>query len=270
MIPVYISNGAFITRYNGRDYHLIEKYLPRLNADGLEFLMYGVWDDDVKGLRGFLKGLHASIPVMHLDKQIGEVLAESGAEGRREALRLLKRDLITADEIGAEKLVMHLWNGMHSDSRFAYALELCEELFSIAGDRLTIENVTCRDNICLDHLLEIRERYPQASFTYDTKMAFLHNENALLGSEKYVELLKTGAITHLHMNDSAHSANTGRSPILHIGDGEIDFKPIFALLKRWGYAGTATVESTTVAEDGFVDTDKINASLETVRSGLNG
>ena len=271
MIPVYVSNGAFITRYNGRDYHLTARYAPELHADGLEFLMYQVWDSETDALRRFLKGTSLSFPVMHVDKHIGEILAQDGCNGREEAFRLFTRDIITANEIGARKLVMHLWSGPYSDAQFAYSMTLLPEMYEICekhGLLLTVENVTCKENICLDHLAEIANAYPFARFTYDTKMAYLHGENSLLEDKKYRWLLKNTA--HLHINDSASGdIGGGRSPILHIGDGEIDFDAFFGLLRCESYNGTATVESTSVLEDGSVNIEKLNRSLDRVRRELN-
>lgn len=273
MIPVYVSNGTFITRYNGRDYRLYSRYAPMLHADGFEFLMYSVWSDDVENLRKYLVSTKLSFPVTHMDKEIGETLATYGLAGKEKALSLFERDLITACEIGSEKLVMHLWNGINSDRCFDEVLCLYPELHEMAQKRglvLATENVTCRDSLSLDHLNSIAGICPGARFTYDTKMAFLHSENALLGTEKYVNLLRGGAIAHLHMNDSKHAApGANRSPILHIGDGVIDFDSVFALLKRENFAGTATVESTSVLEDGSVLVDKLNRSLDTIRARLN-
>ena len=274
MIPVYASNGAFITRYNGRDYHLIARYAPLLHADGIEFLMYTCWDDQVKELRRFLTGLPLKYPVMHLDKGIGEALSEKGMDGREEALRLLSRDLDTACEIGADRLVMHLWNGPFSDAHFDDALALLGEMLEMAEKReklLTVENVTCARNLCLDHLLALAEKYPQVRFTYDTKMAHLHGENELLARDKYAPLLDGGRICHLHVNDSVFpTPGMDRLPIMHIGEGSVDFGAFFALLKKRGYLGTATVESTSVRPDCSVDLDRLNLSLEEVRRGLNG
>ena len=273
MIPVYASNGAIITRHNGRDYHLIAKYAPMLECDGMEFLMYFVWQDEVKDVRRFLKSTHLSYPVTHMDKQIGETLSEFGLEGRDRALSIFKRDLDTADEIGSRKLVIHLWNGPFSDGKFDESIRLLPELYDLAERRgmlLTVENVTCIKNVCLEHLSRIAALYPYARFTYDTKMAQRHGENELLAQKTYVDLLQNGLISHLHVNDTKPLPEMDRLPIMHIGDGCVKFDCFFDLLKQTGYSGTATVESTSVNPDGSVDIDKLNRSLNRVRRELNG
>lgn len=272
MIPVYVSNGAFITRNNGRDYRLIGKYPALLDADGVEFLMYFVWQDAVEELRRFLKSTQFYFPVTHMDKQIGETLSERGLEGKADALKLFERDLVTACEIGSQKLVLHLWNGPCSDSRFDETLGVCEDMLNMAqkrGTELTVENVTCKQNLSLDHLAKLKALFPAMRFTYDTKMAHLHGENALLGSEKYVSLLKDKAISHLHVNDTLVDCSQPRLPIMHIGDGQVDFGAFFSLIRACGYSGSATVESTSVNSDGSVNVEKLNRSLARVRRELN-
>ncbi len=273
MIPVYVSNGAFITRYNGRDFHHIEKYAPLLECDGIEFLMYCVWNEEVRSLRRFLRNSGLFFPVMHLDKEIGETLSRDGLDGKEEALRIFERDLETAEEIGSRKLVLHLWNGPFSDTHYDEILSLYADMHDMAARRgllLTTENVTCIRNVCLDHLKRMHALFPFARFTYDTKMAELHGENELLAEDEYVDLLASGAISHLHLNDTLPSAAKDRLPIMHIGDGCVQFDSFFTLLKKYRYSGTATVESTSVYEDGQVDIDKLNRSLRTVRERLNG
>ena len=55
---------------------------------------------------------------------------------------------------------------------------------------------------------------------------------------------------------------------MHIGDGEVDFDSFFALLKTCNFAGTATVESTSLFPDGQINIEKLNCSLDRVRAGL--
>ena len=273
MIPVYVSNGAFITRHNGRDYRLIAQYPPMLDCDGVEFLMYFVWQDEVRELRRFLKNTHLRFPVTHMDKQIGEALSNFALEGREEALRHFRRDLDPACELESQKLVLHLWNGPGSDDHFADSLKVLPEMLDLAQKRgleLTVENVTCINNICLNHLNDMLCACPGIRFTYDTKMAQLHGENELLAAKEYMPLLTSGAITHLHLNDTRPTPGMDRLPIMHIGDGEVRFAPFFKLLKQTAFNGTATVESTSVNPDGTVDVKKLNESLNKVRRALNG
>ena len=272
-IPVYASTGAIITRLNGRNYRLIPEIVPQLHADGMEFMMYDSWNDEVKTIRAFLKRSGIFFPVMHLDKRIGEMLAEFGADGLARAKKMLARDLITAKEIGAQKLVLHLWSGAYSDLHFGAMLDAVEPFFDMAeagGLALTVENVTCRVARSLPRMKAVYERCPRAAFTYDTKMAQLHGENEMLPLPEWNWLFADHRVLHLHVNDTvADNATNGRMPVLHFGDGEVKFGDFFNYLRRTGFDGTATVESTSCREDGSIDTARLNRSLDEVRSALN-
>ncbi len=274
MIPLYVSNGAYLTRLNGRNFRLIPEVAPRLRADGGEFLMYESWDGEIDTIRRLLRESALSFPVTHADKITGDILAERGRSGEADALKAFRRDLDTALVLGSKKMVCHLWNGPCSDRSFDETLPIYAKMHNMAKDEgivLTMENVTCVSNLALDHLAAATELIPDVRFTYDTKMAFLHGENALLATDKYRFLLEKGYITHLHLNDSSlNMPMAGRLPIMHIGDGEVDFAAFFRLLKECNFAGTATVESTSLFPDGQINIDKLNASLDRVRQGLNG
>ena len=177
MIPLYVSNGAYLTRLNGRNYRLIPSIAPRLHADRGEFLMYESWDGEIDAIRRLLKDSGLSFPVTHADKLIGDILAEQGKAGKDAAVSTFRRDLDTALVLGSKKMVCHLWNGPCSDRSFDETLPIYAILHNMAKDSgvtLTMENVTCVSNLALDHLVAAAEYIPDARFTYDTKMAFLH------------------------------------------------------------------------------------------------
>lgn len=52
---------------------------------------------------------------------------------------------------------------------------------------------------------------------------------------------------------------------LHPGEGRIDFRYICENLNRVGYDGYVTIESTSVAEDGSIQTKKLNRSIDFIR-----
>ncbi len=272
-IPVYASTGAFVTRKNNRNYRLIGPVGEKMRADGFEFLMFDSWNDEIKEIRAYLKSTGLSFPVLHMDKSIGEILSEKGENGFEEALRLYERDLETATAIGAKTLVLHLWNGRHSDAHFEESLPIASKFNALAdsaGITLAVENVIPRVELSVDRLLAMAQYDEKLHFTYDTKMAHLKNENPLLGEEKYISFLTGKKITHFHMNDSNPDLfYDGRLQVLHIGEGTVDFDSIFALLKQTGYSGTVTVESTSVERDGTPQIEKMNKSLITIKELIN-
>ena len=272
MLPVYASTGAFITRKNGRNIRLVETVAPEIHADGFEFLMFDSWNDNIGEIRKILKNAPVRFPVMHLDKAIGDALSERGADGEDDAMRFLSRDIETALAIGAKKLVLHLWNGPSADDRFDAMLPAASRFFDLAKSaqlELTIENVISRSFTSLERLRTLSEYDSRLVFTYDTKMAHLKNENALLKDDEWRFLFSDHKISHLHVNDSSVLRHNGaRLAVLHMGEGDVDFESFFGIVKETGFSGTLTVESTSVREDGTVEVEKLNNTLSKVRAFL--
>jgi len=272
-IPVYASTGAFVTRKNNRNYRLIGPVGEKMLADGFEFLMFDSWNDEIEEIRSYLQSTCLAFPVLHMDKSIGEILSEKGESGFEESLRLFERDLETAIAIGSKTLVLHLWNGRHSDAHFEESLPIAKQFGDLAAASsvtLAIENVIPKTELSVDRLLAMSAFDKNLHFTYDTKMAHLKNENPLLSEDPYISLLTEKKIVHFHMNDSDPDLYyDGRLQVLHMGEGTVDFSSIFALIKNTGYTGTVTVESTSVERDGTPQIEKMNKSLVAIRRALN-
>ena len=131
-MEVLCSTGALIGRPNGRDYRLLEELAGKLSCDGFEFMMYDSWYGEQDEIVRFLRKLGLHIPVMHCEKRIGETISIGGAEGSAEAFRLFEINCRMARALGAEKLVLHLWDGLTSDSHFENNLEAYGELSRIS------------------------------------------------------------------------------------------------------------------------------------------
>ena len=107
---ILCSTGAIITKANGRDYNLLHTIVPQTRCDGLEFMMYSSWHDQLDGLKRALAPYPT--PLFHMTKQIGEWVSEGHME---DALAMFRADCGLAHDVGAEKLVLHLWSGRASD-----------------------------------------------------------------------------------------------------------------------------------------------------------
>lgn len=84
----------------------------------------------------------------------------------------------------------------------------------------------------------------------------------------YQAWLWQGPVKHIHIGDFAGEPMDWESlrSCKHPREGKIDFEKFFAHLKKVGYDGTVTVESTAVAEDGSMLTDKLNDTFAYLRS----
>lgn len=265
MNRVLCSTGALIGRPNGRDFTLLEKFAPQLNCDGLELLMYDTWYDKIPALRSFVKSLTMPVYVFHLEKSIGEFISYYKLN---EALEKMEQNCSLAKDMGAEKLVLHLWNGIISDKNIEYNIECYKYLEEIAHKYdliLTVENVVCNNSDPWTHLCTLSEHYPNIKFTFDTKMADFHKQIDLIYEPKYRHVVDNFA--HLHINDRLGEYKDWKNlKVLHVGDGDVDFDKFFAFIKESGYQGDFTTEATSFdLQTGNVDIQKVNNTVKKIK-----
>lgn len=272
MSQILCSTGALIGRPNNRDYTLLKELAGKLECGGFEFMMYESWYDQVDRLVAALKEFSLHIPVMHCEKHIGEAISAGGRENREEAFRRYRINCDIAEKLDAGKLVIHLWDGITSDSHFENNLEAFGELSKIAESRgidLLVENVVCNCENPMKHWCELAERYPDVHFIFDTKMAAFHEQLDLLYREEYAWLWKDGHIRHFHVNDYGGGyMEWAKLKTLPIGAGHIDFAEFFDFIRRTGYDDTFTVEATAFNSEGIVDTEMLNRCFRGIREYL--
>jgi len=269
MNRILCSTGCLLGRPNGRDFNLLEKIVPRLRCDGLELLMYDTWYDKIKDLTKTVKGLNTPVCVFHIEKTVGELVSHHKLD---EALEKMEINCSLAKVIGAEKLVFHLWNGIISDKNIEYNME-CYKYFEEIANRhnllLTVENVVCSNSTPWAHLCALKELYPYIKFTFDTKMADFHKELDLIYDPNYRHVVRNFA--HLHINDRlGEYKDWSNLKVLHVGRGNVDFDKFFAFIKEIGYQGDFTTEATSFNQQGDIDVDTLNQSLDKIRSLLDG
>ena len=273
MSQILCSTGALIGRPNNRDYTLLKELAGKLECDGFEFMMYESWYDQADRLVAALKEFSLHIPVMHCEKHIGEAISAGGRENMEEAFRRYRMNCDMAEKLGAGKLVIHLWDGITSDSHFENNLEAFGELRKIAeskGIDLLVENVVCNCENPMKHWCELAERYPDVHFIFDTKMAAFHEQLDLLYREEYAWLWKNGHIRHFHVNDYGGGyMEWAKLKTLPIGAGHIDFAEFFDFIRRTGYDDTFTVEATAFNSEGIVDTEMLNRCFRKIREYLS-
>ncbi len=271
MNKILCSTGALIGRPNGRDYRLLKEFCPKLNCDGFELMIYPDWYGEKEELIRLLKPLQINIPVLHCGKALAEHITRGGEEELAEAFRLFRINCDIAASLGADRMVLHLWNGVISDSRFENNLQAFGELRRIAESRqldLLVENVVCHKDP-MTHWNELYSAYSNIHFVFDTKMADFHRQLELLYKEEYAWLWKENHIRHYHVNDyGGDYMEWSNLKVLPVGKGHIDFEKFFAFLKKTGYRGDLTLEATGFDPTGRVDFDMLNGQFERVRELL--
>ena len=271
MHRILCSTGALIGRPNGRDYRLLKQFCPQLDCDGFEFILYSTWYDQIEALTAFLRDLKLNIPVMHCEKTLAEHITRGGEEELREAFRLFEINCILANEIGAEKMVLHLWNGVISDSHFKNNLRAWPALKETAekyGLTLLVENVVCRQDP-MSHWVELYHAYPDIRFVFDTKMADFHDQLELLYAPEYAWLWQENHILHYHVNDYGGTyMDWNNLKVLQLGKGHIDFVRFFRFIRETRYSGDFTLEGTGFDQTGQVNIQNLNDQFNLARKYL--
>ena len=287
MNKILCSSGAIIGKVNNNDYTLLKEYAPRLNCDGFELMMSSSWYPILDDVISTVSSYGLNIPVIHSQKSLGEALCgmtTTFSEGKfhdyvmtpdedketfRQGTARFLQNLKLAEKLGAEKMVIHLWNGTVSDKNIEKNVERFGEwklLSDKAGIELLVENVICNTNSPLYNMDLVAKHYPDAGFVYDTKMAEFHDQTMKLFSTEYEYIVKEGRIRHLHINDYGGGyMDWAHMQVLPIGAGHIDFASFFAKLGEYGYRGDFTVESTALAKDGSIDFDMLNGCFNKIR-----
>ena len=268
MNEILCSTGALIGRPNGRDYRLLKTFVPQLECDGIELMVYPDWYADPDALISFLQPLRLHIPVLHCEKALAEHITRGGEEELREAFRLFRINCGIAEKLGAEKMVFHLWNGMISDTRIENNIQAFGELRKTAaeyGQDLLVENVICLKDP-MTHWKELRKVYPDIHFVFDTKMADFHRQLDLLYAEEYEWLHAENLIRHYHINDYGGGyMDWGNLKVLPVGQGHIDFEQFFCFIREKEYTGDFTLEATGFDQTGTVNFHLLNEQFSRVR-----
>ena len=268
MREIFCSTGALIGRPNGRDYRLLKTYVPRLECDGLELMVYPDWYADPEALIAFLKPLHLHIPVLHCEKAVSEHITKGGEEESEEAYRLFRINCGIAEKLGAEKMVFHLWNGILSDSNIENNIKAFGGLRETAakyGLDLLTENVVCHKDP-MRHWDELRSVYPDIHFVFDTKMADFHRQLDLIYQKEYEWLHTEKHIRHYHVNDYGGGyMDWNNLKVLPVGEGHIDFERFFRFIGATEYDGDFTLEATGFDKTGTVHIDRLNRQFARVR-----
>lgn len=267
---ILCSTGALLM-YGG-DYRLLEPLSRQLECDGFEFMMDYPYYQEMEILKRYLRESGLYIPVVHCEKSIGENISTVKEEQWADAYEKFEMNCDIAQSIGAKMIVVHLWDGLTSDSNFQNNMAGYPRLNQIAqkyGLDLLVENVVCNVENPMKHFCELSEVYPNVHFVFDTKMAAFHGQTGLLYETEYEWLWRRKQIRHFHVNDYAGGyMDWGNLKSLPIGKGKVDFKRFFEFIKKIRYDGFLTVEATAHNDTGDVDVDMLNGQFSYIRASL--
>ena len=266
---ILCSTGTLVGKANGFDYTLIARYVDVICADGFELMMLKAYYDHLADICKMLERVTLPVYTIHFEKDITALLGLGNGEDRREGLRLFEMNADMAKAVGASAAVLHLWDGRFDAKNLEESINLLDTLFEICDKRsveLLVENIPCRISP-YESVLKIAGKYPDARFTFDTRHADFIGE-----TERFFQsaIWKT-RIAHVHVSDHMGSTAPGMwgvtRPIVHPGEGKINFDELFERMPMYN-GDTVTLESPVMLPDGTHDTEKLNRSLSYLRNKM--
>lgn len=271
MNRILCSTGGVIGRPNGRDITLLAQCAERLRCDGFELMMYEDWYGNTEKVCAEVRRAGVSVPVFHVEKQVGEYISRNGDGDTEKAVELFRINCRVARELDSEKLVLHLWSGLDSDKDMPHNTEVLKTLLPVAkeyGLVLTVENVVCNHRDPVTNLRGLAQEVPGVLFTFDTKMSEFHGQTEDMYKPENECI--SSRIAHIHVNDYAGGyMDWPNLKTLHIGAGKVDFGKLFGFIKRIGYTGDLTVEATSFNSLGVIDFNSLNNDFRVIREYLS-
>ena len=278
-IPLYCSTGAIIGRVNGYNFRHILRVMPPFCAgvplEGLELMMLPAYLEHLDEMAAEFSAAGLHFPVIHADKEVGTKLSTAAAQKdsalAAEAHALWTKNCTMGQMVGAGQIVLHLWGGLDSDAHLDGNLGHLETLRRTAAEyglEVLIENVPCTTADPITNLHAIHAAFPDQRYVFDTRFAAFHCQ---LNSLTDTPWLIGDRLAHIHISDLRDGAERDFSrlrPILHPGEGRIDFPALLADLLNRGFAGTVTLESPVMSEAG-IDDAKLGTSLRLLRELLD-
>ena len=280
MNRLFVSTGTMVARDNGYDYIRALGEIKRLAAqglcDGLELMMLKFYYDKRDAVVSAVRDFGVNAAVIHCEKDIGTMLSDAGgllcrgetrdAEAMiHDAKELFRYNCTFAEKLSINRMVLHLWGGYNSDTNIESNIENYCSLRDIAaehGVRLLVENIPSRVYDPRRNWKKLLPHLGDGGLIFDTRFGMLHRqiEGILLDSAL------TEKIEHVHISDFAGTYREFKAlrPILHPGEGSVDFKKTAALLKKAGYNGTITLESPVVCGEDL-DMAKLADTLRFIR-----
>lgn len=266
---VLTSTGTMVSSLNGYDYKRALREAAGLCeaglSSGVELMALVFYYDKYADVANEIRANGLIAPVIHCEKEIGTMLSNAGrcaAENdpdgektlRDRIAELFRLNCKLGSLAGSERMVLHLWGGVNSDRYLDYNISVLPEFIQTAaeyGIRLLIENIPSVQNDPLANWKRILERdaLGDAGLIFDTRFGKLHEQTDAVFSDPKI----VSRIEHIHISDfgGGYREFSALRPILHPGEGKIDFTHIARLLDGVSYDGTITLESPVAIENGM-------------------
>jgi sugar phosphate isomerase/epimerase len=267
------STGAFSREMGFSDHRRMLSFANHFDVAGFEVLFYPQWYAIVdQVIEDVLEAGYRYVAV-HTEKSIGPAMGSESVEEREIGLDRLAVNCRFAQALGARYIVLHLWGMPSSDKDMAINFAMLPRCLAIAdlyNLEIAVETIPCLKHDPLRHIRRALELDKRAAVALDTEFLAMHNQ--LSDALEADWLWQDNAVRHIHFKDfdGQMTAPDGYRKYLHIGEGRIDFKKIFDILKRRNFGGAISLEASGVERDGKVGVEKIQGSLRELRKLMMG
>lgn len=234
---------------------------PKLPAEGIEVLVTRHMVGTLDAAAERLSSVALDFPVVHAPKRAGSLLpGDEGVVQLSESVRF-------AHQIGADLVVLHLWDLPEGDTNFATRLDaavVAADIAADAGVAVAIETIPCLAATPLVNVERALEQEPRLTVALDTEFLAYHDElePALRASWLWAD----GVVRHIHLKDYVDGlfGPDGRRRYRALGEGTIDFPAFFDALEDLSYGGAVSLECAPPAVGGGPDVDAISRSLSRI------
>lgn len=276
---LYPSTGTMVGMRNGYDYRRALREFVRFRendlCDGIELMMLEFYYDKLDEVARAVNDSHLVDPtsVIHCEKEVGTMLSDAavlatsdrGDEADvlyRRAYELYLENCRMAMLTDLHRMVLHLWGGRASDGHIEYNAEKLPILAKTAaehGVRLLIENVPSNHDDPHTNWLRLLPLPENTAFIFDTRFGKLHEQIPDILTDDRI----APHIEHIHISDFAGTYRDFAKlrPVLHPGEGSVDFAEVAHLLNAMDYSGTVTLESPVMLDNGGYDIPKLEQTL---------
>jgi sugar phosphate isomerase/epimerase len=260
MSPTILASTAILTQDpDHTDHKTILEQAPKLGAAAYELQLHKAWYGHLDDVVEDLRSSSLSFPAVHADKEIGAGFGSDDSDDADEALRTLEVNCRAAAAIGAQTLVLHLWEEPTSDEaleRNLGRLPACLDTAEAYDLVLAVETIQGTAGTPLANIRLALARDPRCRVTLDSEFLGFHGQ--LEASIATDWLWLENRVHHVHLKDFDGRMRdaSGRRYLLP-GEGELELQGFLTGLTERGYKGAITVEGNAITEDGKLDQARI-------------
>jgi sugar phosphate isomerase/epimerase len=263
---VLASTGIVTQEPEPTDHRVILEHAPKLGAAGYELQMHDAWYGHLDEVVQDLRASDLALPAVHADKQIGAGLGSRESGKAEKALATLEVNSRAAAAVGAQILVLHLWEEPTNDEEIARNLEhlpACVDTASAYNLVLAIETVQGTAGTALANVRLAIERDPRCRVTLDTEFLGFHGQ--LEESIDADWLWDENHVRHVHVKDFDGRLRDGDTRYYRLpGEGKLNLVDFLTGLVERGYDGAITLEASAIT-DGKLDERRLQQIAGAVR-----